>query len=232
MQERLNRQSFESDPAFRSFHSIGLKALEKSLIAMYFEQRGSRVLDIGCGYGRTTKPLLDLGFDIVGIDVVPRMIETARSDYPTIDFRIMSVVDIGFPDASFQYALFSFNGIDYIYPRSRRHRGLGEIFRVLRPGGRCILTSHNSATLVTHPRSSTPHMMWRTLRQGLVGSSYVLAPNEGGDQITYCRMPWLQVREFRSIGFKVLATVGKNHVNPLMINLFESWPYYVLEKPR
>ena len=49
-----------------------LGALEKSL------QRDGLILDAGIGTGRFAKPLQDRGFDIVGIDLSPRMLRKAK----------------------------------------------------------------------------------------------------------------------------------------------------------
>lgn len=230
-EERRNLESFSSDYIFQNFHdadAFRLRELERLLIAEYFTDQHGSILDLGCGYGRTTVPLVSMGYDVVGIDVVPRMIETAKKEHPEIDYRLMSATDLKFDDASFQYALFSFNGIDCIYPEERRKQALEEIHRVLKPGGICILTSNNRATQFTRPRRYLPAMFWKTFRSGLLFSPYILGSNHGGDQVLFSRMPLFQVRNFKSAGFDVLLVTGKYHTNWLALNLFEIWPYYVL----
>src|SRR3989344_5083903 len=74
------------------------------------------------------------------------MIEGAKKDNPQMDFRIMSATNLDFPDSYFDCLFFSFNGIDYIYPESRRFEALKEAYRVLKPGGIFILSSHNKAS--------------------------------------------------------------------------------------
>src|SRR5256885_12465910 len=44
--------------------------------------RGRAALDFGCGAGRSTRFLRDLGFDPTGIDVSPAMIDLARAADP------------------------------------------------------------------------------------------------------------------------------------------------------
>jgi SAM-dependent methyltransferase len=43
---------------------------------------GARILDAGCGFGRTVGVLRELGFDAVGVDISPAVIEEARKRNP------------------------------------------------------------------------------------------------------------------------------------------------------
>ena len=42
------------------------------------QEAGGSVLEIGCGTGRVTIPIAELGFPVTGLDIVPGMIERAR----------------------------------------------------------------------------------------------------------------------------------------------------------
>lgn len=57
----------------------------------------ARVLDAGCGTGRIAVRLDELGYDVVGIDVDPPMLEVARAEAPGLDWRLADVatVDLG-----------------------------------------------------------------------------------------------------------------------------------------
>jgi len=52
---------------------------------------GARALDIGCGAGRWARFLSEHGYQTVGIDLQPALIEAARRRYPNIDFLRTSV---------------------------------------------------------------------------------------------------------------------------------------------
>ena len=52
---------------------------------------GARALDIGCGAGRWARFLSEHGYQTVGIDLQPALIEAARRRYPYIDFLHTSV---------------------------------------------------------------------------------------------------------------------------------------------
>lgn len=57
----------------------------------------ARVLDAGCGTGRTAVHLAELGHEVVGVDADPAMVEQARAEAPHLRFE---VVDLARADAS------------------------------------------------------------------------------------------------------------------------------------
>jgi ubiquinone/menaquinone biosynthesis C-methylase UbiE len=123
----------------------GLWPSEAVVIKTYF-QPGSRVLDVGCGTGRTTIPLYQQGYEVVGVDITPAMIDTARSIASqqglAINYEVGDATHLPYHNESFDHALFSFNGWAQIPGRVNRAAALSEIHRVLRPGGHYIFTTH------------------------------------------------------------------------------------------
>jgi SAM-dependent methyltransferase len=103
---------------------------------------GGHVLDVGVGAGRTIPFIGARASRYVAIDRSAPMVEAARVRYPHADIRIADVLALPFEDGEFSFAIFSFNGIDYIDPDDRP-RALDEIARVLRPGGRFVFSTHN-----------------------------------------------------------------------------------------
>jgi SAM-dependent methyltransferase len=57
--------------------------------------RGTKALDFGCGAGRSTRFLRGLGFDVVGADISPQMIERARRRDPEGEYRLVPDGDLG-----------------------------------------------------------------------------------------------------------------------------------------
>jgi SAM-dependent methyltransferase len=56
-------------------------------------RRGSRLLDVGCGTGSSTKYFFDHGMRVEGIDLSGRMIEMAKRSYPQIRFTRKDIRD-------------------------------------------------------------------------------------------------------------------------------------------
>jgi SAM-dependent methyltransferase len=95
------------------------------------------VADVGCGSGRITAHLAELGVDAFGTDLSPGMIEVARRDHPTLRFEVGSMTDLALDDSSLAGLVAWYSLIhlaDEFVP------GVLDLFhRVLRPGGLLLL---------------------------------------------------------------------------------------------
>jgi ubiquinone/menaquinone biosynthesis C-methylase UbiE len=100
--------------------------------------RGCRVLDVGCGPGTVVCQLArEYGCEAVGIDASPSMIEAARSHAGDCgSFGVARAEDLPFGAESFDSVLMrlAVHHLD-------RPRAFAEVRRVLRPGGRCVITT-------------------------------------------------------------------------------------------
>jgi ubiquinone/menaquinone biosynthesis C-methylase UbiE len=107
-------------------------------------QPGERVLDVGCGTGMlamVTKERVGETGRVSGIDPSPQMIARAnrkavRSDL-AIDFQVGVIEQLSFPDQSFDVVLSTF--MMHHLPDDLKRRGLAEIARVLKSGGRLLV---------------------------------------------------------------------------------------------
>ena len=103
--------------------------------------RGPRVLEVGVGTGKSF-PYYPAGMTITAIDFSPRMLEQARThaaqDQIVVDLREADVQALPFPDASFDTAIASCVFCSVPDPVL----GLGELRRVLVPGGQLLLLEH------------------------------------------------------------------------------------------
>ncbi|MDR0449134.1 MAG: class I SAM-dependent methyltransferase [Rickettsiales bacterium] len=125
---------------------IGLWKSEKIIFEKHINKT-DRILDLGCGCGRTTINLFKLGYeDIVGLDLSDRFVEFAknysREHNLAIEFMQGDARSLPFDGDSFDVAVFSFNGLMCIPEQKNRDKVLDEVRRVLKPGGKFIFTAH------------------------------------------------------------------------------------------
>jgi len=98
------------------------------------------VCEIGCGPGQIARYLKDRGVRIIGIDLSERMIHAARELNPDISFTQGDMLALDFPDASLS-GIVSFYALIHL-KRDQVSRALKEIFRVLEPAGRLLVSFH------------------------------------------------------------------------------------------
>ena len=89
---------------------------------------GRRALDFGCGTGRSTRFLRELGFDVIGVDTSESMLERARELNPDGDYRLVPDGALpGLEPASFDLVLsvFTFDNIPALEHKLTLFRALG-----------------------------------------------------------------------------------------------------------
>lgn len=96
---------------------------------------GERLLDCATGTGDLAIAFRKAGARVVGTDFVPEMIDIARTKAADIEFEVADVTRLPFDDGSFDVASISFGIRNVDDPR----RGIAELARVVRSGGRVIV---------------------------------------------------------------------------------------------
>lgn len=96
-------------------------------------EKGEKILDIGCGFGRDCRFFANHFFDVYGIDLSPAMIDRAKKYEPRGKYYVMDAEKLGFDDNYFG-ALWC-SAVLYHFKKADMHQVLQELKRVLRVGG-------------------------------------------------------------------------------------------------
>ena len=113
---------------------------------------GRRALDFGCGTGRSTRFLRDLGFQVTGIDISADMVRQAREIDPEGDYRVVQGDDFGGVEPGTVDAILAAFTFDNI-PPARKPPLLAGLRALLSPKGR-LLVLVSSPEIYTHEWAS------------------------------------------------------------------------------
>jgi ubiquinone/menaquinone biosynthesis C-methylase UbiE len=121
-----------------------LRGLRQRTIDLASLQPGDRVLDVGCGTGtlaieaqqRVGPSGLVRGIDPGTQQIARARAKAARLGSP-IEFQLGVIEHLSFPDQTFDAVLSTI--MMHHLPDDLKRRGLAEIFRVLKPGGRLVI---------------------------------------------------------------------------------------------
>jgi len=173
--------------------TAGLDQRWRRLAVRLVVRPGDRVLDACCGTGDLALAARDAGADVVGLDFSEPMLERARRKGPELEWVRGDVLALPFEDASFDAATVGF-GVRNVEDLDR---GIAELARVLRPGGRLAILE------ITKPRGPLKpfYKLWFDVLIPLAGK---LLP--GGKAYTY--LP-ASVRRFP--GPQELARLAEGH---------------------
>lgn len=99
---------------------------------------GRLALDFGCGAGRSTRFLRNLGFSPLGVDIADSMLGRARELDPQGEYRLVGDGDLSeLPEATYDLILSTFT-FDNIPTLNRKAALLGSLRLCLKPSGRLV----------------------------------------------------------------------------------------------
>jgi SAM-dependent methyltransferase len=127
-------------------------------LAMLGAQGGERILDMACGTGRHSHELARRGFDVVGVDISPDLLEIAEAEAEslTASFVAADLRQLDF-DAEFDFVLNLNDGaIGYFETEEENHRTFEVIAAALRTGGGNLLQLPN----VLYAEAHLPQTTW------------------------------------------------------------------------
>lgn len=135
----------------RAAHRLGLWKSEKLLIERFFPDTTARLIEAGCGAGRVTLGLWELGYHhLTAFDFAEELVDQARA----LATERSAAIPIHHADATlplthlqsgalFDGALFMFNGLMQIPGRGHRRAALQNLAAVCRPGAPLLFTTHD-----------------------------------------------------------------------------------------
>jgi SAM-dependent methyltransferase len=119
--------------------------------------------------------LADRADQVVAVDISAKVIAAARRRYPELEAEVADVRELPFPPASFDAAL-SNSTLDHLATEEEAWAGLTELGRVIRPGGRLLVTLDNPLNPVVAVRNALPRGIARAVRRVPYDSGWTCGP--------------------------------------------------------
>jgi demethylmenaquinone methyltransferase/2-methoxy-6-polyprenyl-1,4-benzoquinol methylase len=114
---------------------------------------GRRALDVATGTGDLAIALAGRGADVIGSDFSEGMLERAREKSAAVRWEQANAMSLPYDDDTFDAATVGFGARNF----SDLERGVGEMARVVRPGGRVVVLE---ITTPHKPPLSTFFSLW------------------------------------------------------------------------
>jgi SAM-dependent methyltransferase len=120
---------------------------------------GERVLDLGCGAGRFLAALRDAGADPVGVEIAQAAVDRARGNVPGADVRLLEDdLPLGHGEVDLVWCSETLEHIPDV------GHALFEVRRVLKPGGRLLVSVPWNPPLIRPPDPLGQHVRFFTRR--------------------------------------------------------------------
>ena len=110
-----------------------------------YAKDGDKILDFGCGNGRLLELFSDKNIEYFGADVSGKLIDIAQRKYyaNNINFqKLSSLENLPYKDNFFNVA-YSIAVFHHLPGKNIREKTVKELFRVLQPGGKSVITVWN-----------------------------------------------------------------------------------------
>jgi ubiquinone/menaquinone biosynthesis C-methylase UbiE len=115
---------------------------------MYPPNAGDTVLEVAAGTGSLTEFLAQRARSVLATDISPLMVQRiSRSATQNVIAAVMDAEHLDVPDRAFD-AVYCMFGVMFF---SDRAKGLREMARALKPGGRCIITTWSPRSSLLRP---------------------------------------------------------------------------------
>ena len=135
--------------------------------------RGSRVLDVGCGIGGSSRILANYyGFNVTGITISPAQVKRAKELTPyecKCNFKVMDALDLKFEEGIFD-GVWSVEAGAHM---NNKTKFADQMLKTLRPGGYLAIADWNSRDLQTQPPSMLEKIILKQLLEQWVHPKFI-----------------------------------------------------------
>jgi SAM-dependent methyltransferase len=129
----------------------GMWHVLESQVGAIGDVAGLDVIELGCGTAYFSAWLARRGATVVGVDVTPAQLETARrlQQETGLEFQLIEAdaEDVPLPDASFDLAISEYGASIWCDP----YRWIPEAARLLRPAGRLVFLRNSTLAILCSP---------------------------------------------------------------------------------
>lgn len=146
----------------RRWHETKLELLEW----FFIPEKGEKILDVGCGSGVFASRMTELGAETTAIDSNADAINYGGEVFarPGLEFRLGLLDEMDFAESSYDAAV-CLEVAEHIY-EGQVDKMLSDLRRILRPGGRLLMTTPNY-------RGLWPLVEWASDRAGKTGKMHM-----------------------------------------------------------
>lgn len=206
--------------------------LVSQLCASGWLGKEGKLLDAGCGSGRHSRSFAELGWDVIGIDLSEKSIQTARSirSDESLDLAKFEVEDLRNVhvrkewEGSFDVVANFFTSVGY-FETEEEHRSVFRGFaHALKPGGRLFIDFLNAPQVIanlseneTIEKEGMSFIIHRRFHQGWIEKS-IQFELDGERHHHVERVRALTLNDFsvalEDVGLEILNLFGDNNLGP------------------
>ncbi|MEK6893610.1 MAG: class I SAM-dependent methyltransferase [Nanoarchaeota archaeon] len=112
-----------------------------------FIKKSDKILDLACGYGRVSFPLMQKGFDITGVDLSLNLIKEAKEEAKRknlrIQFKMGDFREIPYPSENFNKIICLWSSFNHLLKKKDQITALNEMYRILKKKGLAVIDFPN-----------------------------------------------------------------------------------------
>ncbi len=167
-------------------------------------QPGDIIIDLGCGRGAETMLAARKAVEgkAIGLDITPKMVQAAREQaalkgLTNVDFVEGELDSLPFPE-NYADVVISNCAINHV---SAKEKVFGEIFRVLRPGGRFVVSDIMAQELLPVEISTDPEEIAACFGGAIPSDEYFTAIRNAG----FLEVEILKERNYLKKGYGLIS---------------------------